>query len=632
MSIIFGVLKGCDGLVSEEEVRSLAMATERYGQGRVGWHVHANCGMGLHIIVTHTRSALDTCPRSDGRGNAIVFDGRLDNYQEVAKTLGARCPGLSDSEIVLSAFEHWGEKCFSRLVGDWAIALWSSTERTLYLARDHAGTRTLYLHQDEKQFVWSTYLDTFLASSSPARLSGDYVAAYLTGTQIRELTPYEGVSSVLPGHYVTICNGRVDQHPHWKSLITSSIRHKTDAEYEQHFLELFEQAVERRTSPGEPVLGQLSGGMDSTSIICCSDQLRGAADPGVDIVDTVSFYDPSDPDFNDDKYFSIVERERGKVGTHIDIGFSQRTFEPHDPRCGLYMLPGADSATLKQEAKFVEMVWWKGYRSILSGIGGDEVLGGVPIGSPELAGHLLSANIRKFLRQAFAWSLVDRDPLIATLYETVRYTVGLYTAPAGSSAEPRWVASSLRERSREVEKRRSVRHLGVAPFRIDNHLAWWSVLETMPHLFRGILYRPEYRYPFLDKDLVNYLFSIPREQLLRPGERRSLMRRALRDIVPGMILSRRRKAFQLSGPLRGLEKAQLVLEKLFSDSLLMQAGFIDVGKFGLALRGSIEGDPKWWQMLLRTIALELWMRSWDGAASPLFPSKRAKPFHVRLTA
>jgi asparagine synthetase B (glutamine-hydrolysing) len=81
-------------------------------------------------------------------------------------------------------------------------------------------------------------------------------------------------------------------------------------------------------------------------------------------------------------------------------------------------------------------------------------------------------------------------------------------------------------------------------------------METLPHLFPQILSRLEYRYPFLDKDLVSFLFSIPREQIVRPGRRRSLMRRALVGIVPDGILERRRKAFQLRAPLAALQHAR----------------------------------------------------------------------------
>jgi asparagine synthase (glutamine-hydrolysing) len=238
------------------------------------------------------------------------------------------------------------------------------------------------------------------------------------------------------------------------------------------------------------------------------------------------------------------------------------------------------------------------------------VLGGIPDPLPELADHLVSGNLRRLLRQSIAWSLVDRSPLVSTLGRTLSYTACLYLSPKQRDVPP-WIVPSLRKRSREIGASHNDRRnrLGIAPHSLDNSVAWWSVLETLPHLFPQLLVRPEYRYPFLDKDLVNYLFSIPREQILRPGRRRSLMRRALVNIVPVEVLERRRKAYQLRAPLHTLQQAHDVLEKLFAEPMLADAGLIDLTLLRHFLWRTAEGDPAWWQAMLRTIALELWLRS-----------------------
>jgi len=627
MSVIFGLLREHAGVVEEWQLRELANPTQRYGSRLSAFVTIDECGMAMQSHISHERSEMEMSPLTDSQRNVVSFDGRLDNYEDLAQTLGMRHSESSDSQIVLRAFERWGEACFSRFTGDWALALWSSADRTLYLARDHAGARTLYLCDAAGELSWSTYIDTFIASNSGLQLSRDYVARYLTGRPLRDLTPYERVRAIFPGHYLKICNRTISRHAHWNSLVRSSIRYRDDADYEGHFIALFKKAVERRTGPGAPVLAQLSGGMDSTSIVCMSDYVRRSPGHEAELIDTVSFYDDSESSFNDREFFPIVESRRAKVGTHLDAAFSQRTFEPHDPADGLYLFPGADSFSLKQERHFFDRVWGAGYGSILSGIGGDEVLGGVPNGFPELAGHLLSGDGRQFFRESFAWSLSDRVPLITTVLETVKYTVRLYGGGVRDEGMPPWVSRSLRERSLEIEREWSVSNFpaGTTPHRIDNHFAWWSIMETMPHLSPGILYRPEYRYPFLDKDLVTFLFSIPRNQLLRPGQRRSLMRRALRNIVPEEILSRRRKAFQLRGPLRVLQASQPTIERLFADSTVGNAGYVDINELHAVLGRTAEGDPTWWQMLLRTIALELWLRSCHNGESVLFPQAIRTP-------
>jgi asparagine synthase (glutamine-hydrolysing) len=635
MSIIFGLLKARNQRVAEIELEPLASATERYGTGLASLCLSGRVGMGLQSYFSHQRSEREVRPVVGEHGNVLSFDGRLDNYKELAGMLNLGNSEESDSQIVFAAFDRWGEECFCRLVGDWALVLWSEKDQTLYMARDHAGARTLYFQHECERVQWSTYLDSFRPWSADVRLDEDYVARYLSSHPIRDLTPYTGIRSVPPAHYITVRNGTLSQHAHWTSTVLSTIRYQSDAEYEAHFLALFRQSVERRTGAGAPILAQLSGGMDSTSIVCMSDCIRRSSNPDAEILDTISFYDDSEASLNERPYFSITEARRGKVGTHIDTAFSQRTFEAHDAKKGLYLLPGADTFALQQEARIHEAVGHTGYRSVLSGIGGDEVLGGVPIPFPELADHLVSGNIHRLIRQSIAWSLTDRSPLISTLYGTAKYAVDLYANPRpnGRRIAP-WISEPFQKRIRQMEDENLnlSSRWGVAPHRLDNGLAWWSIMETLPHLFPQILSRHEYRYPFLDMDLVNYLFSIPRQQILRPGRRRSLMRRALRNIVPEEILERRRKAFQLRAHLSTIERSLPELERLFATSTMENLGFIDLDKLLRCLRSSAQGETEWLQALIKTIAFELWLKSNGYGQQKSSPERGDGRLHQSLIA
>lgn len=635
MSIIFGVLKERGVPVAESDLLPHASATIRYATGVTSVCAAGRIAMGLQPYISHARSVMDDHPITDPYGNMLAFDGRLDNYVELAGIFGRDHAFTSDSEIVLSAFSGWGADCFSRLVGDWALALWSAKDEALYLARDHGGSRTLYFTRFAQQLVWATHLDTLLSSGAGSRLSENYVGCYLACRPIRDLTPYDGIRAVRPADYLVVRNDRVEQHSHWNSTASRSIRYKSDGEYEEHFLDLFRQSVERRTGPGAPILAQLSGGMDSTSIVCMSDSIRRASDAGFELLDTISFYDDSESSLDERRYFLITEAKRGKTGIHMDTAFSQRTFDPPDPELGLYLLPGADSFAVVQERRLHSLMEERGYRSILSGIGGDEVLGGVPSAWPGLAGHLVSGNLRKLLEQGIAWSLVERTPLIHTLFNTARYTIQLYTGSRERAKKlPSWLSKSFRERVRETDHERDVgrSRLGIAPHRLDSDEAWRSVMETLPNLFPQILSRPEYRFPFLDRDLVDYLFAIPPDQLQRPGRRRSLMRRALRGIVPQEILERPRKAFQLRAPLDALRKADSKLEHIFADSVLSSAGWVDRDALSRAFRSAIAGDAESMQALYRAIALEIWLRTVPPATVRLLPGAEQSPFPMSLTA
>jgi len=404
--------------VNEAELLHLAASTERYAPDGTFIRAQSRIGMGYQPYHTSVRARMDAQPAVDRRGDMLVLDGRLDNHEDLRRELGFIPANDADSELVLAAFLRWGKACFSRFIGDWAIALWSAKDQTLYLARDHAGTRSLYFQSSSADLLWSTYLEQFAAMGSAGAISEQYAACYLGSLPIGDLTPYPGVLAVPPAHYLVIHEDKIRIEPHWQWMAHDRIRYKSDEEYERHFFSLFQKAVDRRTGPGAPILAQLSGGMDSTSIVCMSDYIRRAENPGAELLDTLSFYDDAEPDWNERPYFSITEARRGKTGIHMEMSYSDRILEPADHSQGMYLFPGADSTSTERENRFQRCLGDKGYRVILSGIGGDEILGGVPPASPELANYLMAGEFRRLLKQTTAWCLASRTPVWQELYGT----------------------------------------------------------------------------------------------------------------------------------------------------------------------------------------------------------------------
>jgi asparagine synthetase B (glutamine-hydrolysing) len=142
----------------------------------------------------------------------------------------------------------------------------------------------------------------------------------------------------------------------------------------------------------------------------------------------------------------------------------------------------------------------------------------------------------------------------------------------------------------------------------------------------------ERRYPFLDQGLIEFILSIPRDQLLRPGERRSLMRRALKGLVPDEILSRKTKGTVSRRPLLAIANDWNQLGDILDDSVMAQHGFVDQHKLRDALLAAKGGDAPQLLRLLSTISLELWLRDMArrGLLS-LSDSTRAKDLTVART-
>jgi asparagine synthase (glutamine-hydrolysing) len=613
MSVIFGIHKLRGDSVTRRELFRFSAATERYAPDGTKVTVSGRTGMGIQYYRTHERSNLETGPAMDELGNMITLDGRIDNHADIAYTLDLTDKTIADSLIVLAAFRRWGEDCFSRLVGDWALALWSAKDQTLYLARDHAGARTLYFKSESAALEWATYLEPLVLGNPALSIDEQYVARYLTMQPIRDLTPYKGVRSVPPAHYLVFRDGRVTTNPHWDWMAARATRFRSDTEYDEQFLFLFKQSVARRTGPGAPVLAQLSGGMDSTSVVCLSDHIRRAQGLNSDdFLDTISLYDDTEPNWDERPYFSIVESLRGKTGIHVQISSHDRSFVAENLSDQVVHLPGRDSASLGQERVLQESYSRGGYRAILSGIGGDEVLGGVPTPDPEMAVHLMSGKLATLISRSIAWCVPGRTPLLHMLGNTLKFTIELYRPKTNLIHVGPWIAPHLTPLCAAPTRDFTSRQLNSlrTPLAICNGTTWWAIMETLPHLQPKTLVRSEYRYPFLDRDLIEFLFSVPREQLVQPGRRRSMMRRALHDIVPTEILERRRKAFMIRSPLLAIKSSAHRIQELFSQSIAVEMGWIE----GTAFRGVLDtalakNDPKWLAGLTRAVSLELWLQS-----------------------
>jgi asparagine synthase (glutamine-hydrolysing) len=613
MSIIFGLRNAEGQTVEERTLLDLGQRTNRYALDGTFVRTSGLIGMGFQPFHTHYRSGLEQHPVADECGNVLAFDGRLDNHAELGKLLDIPAGETADTAIILAAFRRWGEHCFSRLVGDWALSLWSHADRDLYLARDHAGSRTLYFEQESGGIVWSTFLETFFTETTVRDLDEGFAACYLACMPIRDLTPHKNVRAVPPACFLKFRENHFVRSAHWQWMAKSQIRYKSDTEYEEHFFSLFKQSVERRTGPGAPILAHLSGGMDSTSIVCMSDHIRreqGAATR--DLIDTLSYYDDSEPSWNERPYFTAVEEKRGKCGIHVQTSFLDQSFAAPHPSQGRCLLPGADSGSLEREKKLHARIDQVGYRIILSGIGGDEVLGGVPTPLPELADYLVSGRFDRLLGQAMAWALVSRKPVVRILFETIRFTATLYRkSPPNKDKIPPWLQLRFRKLCSDLSNHAEFREnrFGVSPSAISNGLAWWSIMESLPHLYPSMVSRHEYRYPYLDRDLVDFLFRLPREQMVRPGRRRSLMRRALGRIVPPEILERRRKAFLVRGPIVALEASRTKIQSLMNTSLAGEYGWISPELLSSSLEHTIEkSDPTWSVPIMKAIGLELWLK------------------------
>lgn len=611
MSVIYGIFASEGESPLSSTLSAWGDAMSPHAPDGTFVRVQGRVGMGFQARYTHKRSYLEIQPATDRFGNMLTLDGRIDNHLALAEELDVTDRDTGDSQIVLDGFARWGEGCFARLHGDWALALWSAANQTLYLARDHAGTRTLYFCKRDNGILWSTYLDTFFAENRTYRLSVDFAKAYLSGRPTNNLTPYEDIEVVPAAHYIRIARSRLCCISHWNPLPKETLRYSSDEQYEEQFRSLFGQAVQRRVEDRiHPVIAQLSGGMDSSSIVCMADQVTPLGS-----IETLSYYDDAEPNWNERPYFTVVEQQRKHTGLHVETPFADRDFEPVPDDLGVARWPGATGSVAKQTASIDKLLQQGDYRSIVSGLGGDELLGGVPSPSPELADYLVSGHWSRLLSQGTQWGLVSRVPLHSLLRGALVFAIRAYDGRGyQGQGVPPWMLPSRRNTTSVRSQKSSFwERIQCSPSAVANGFMWNNLLETLPsnRAFPGTRY--EYLFPYLDKDLVDFLLRVPPERLLQPGRRRYLMRRALRGIVPNEILERRRKAYAIRGPLRALQQASDSLERLMQRSHLAEMGVIDVAEFTRCLRAVARGaTTQSWPSLTQTALYEVWLQELDG--------------------
>lgn len=612
MSLQAGILNLDGKPVSQLFVKQFEAETEQRGLESVQFHLAGPLGMLFRSYHTTQESHLELQPYKTPRGRVLTWDGRLDNRDALMRDL---LPDLgvdrTDVAFVVTAYEAWGLEAFAKLTGDWAVTLWDPVEKLLLLARDRAAVRHLYYRMSCESVLWCTDLASLVNMlGQTLTISDEYIAAYLAYWPPAHLTPYREIKAVPPGALVSVHNGKSVTRSYCSSTPAVRIHYKTDSEYEEHFRHVFREAVSRRLRSQSPILAELSGGLDSSAIVCMADDIREKDKVTLPPLDTISMLRTGNSDVDDARYISIVEQQRGKEGVHIELGNSGLMNTLY--HSSFVSRPGRLGNGAELETSRSEVMRQGGYRVVLSGIGGDELLGGVPDPTSPLSDLIVGARLFELTKQLLAWSLAKRVPWIQLLLQTV---VTMLPAPLRgrlsrkAKVEP-WITKSLVRRHHSAITQ-AFDEVNLWP---PSQRAYTQALATLARQLGQFLPGPEERrYPYLDQNLVEFILAIPCEQLIRPGDRRSLMRRALRGLLPSEVLARRTKATGDRYYLRVVEKHWDEIHTIFTDPHTARLGYIDKIEFQRTLRSLKHGQisPRLFQ-LVKALSLEFWIRNLES--------------------
>jgi asparagine synthase (glutamine-hydrolysing) len=595
---------------------------------------------------TTKESRHETQPHISPSGAVITWDGRLDNRAELIRELQQSLTiSSTDVAIVAAAYEKWGTDCFAKLIGDWAFSIWNPINRSLILAKDPIGTHHLYYSFEKDHVSWSTILDPLvLFAGKTLTICEEYIAGWLAiQFPAAHLTPYAGIYAVPPSSSVLLRPGNHTVSKYWDFDPDKKIRYSTDADYEEHFRSVFANAVQCRLRSDRPVLAELSGGMDSASIVCMADTFVARREADSPSLDTISWYDDSydhlEPDTNERRFFTKVEEKRGRTGYHIALRTlkheeisSQRsiTFDFEGVRFAATPIPNRGLRVLfKEYAAFMKS---RGHRVTLSGLGGETATGGgAPTPTPEVQNLLARGRLFNLTRQVNAWAVKMRKPRLPLLWQAIRGFLPLALAgvPNHVQSAP-WFHQGFVRRNQAAFCGYPFRvklfgpspsfqhHLG----RLDDERRLMAYLPLQPEILC------EVRFPYLDRGLLEFMFAIPQEQIVRVGQRRSLMKRALVGIVPDEILNRKRKA-----PLQQEAKQESPsgsstewpsLAEVGPQMVSCLIGIVEPSRFLEELQKAPCNEEVLTKSLRGTLRLESWLRHVriQGVLTDSFPTTR----------
>jgi asparagine synthase (glutamine-hydrolysing) len=554
----------------------------------------------------------------------VAQNGEIYNHAELRRELEARGHAFrshTDTEVVVHAYEEWGEECFHRFNGMWALALWDARRRLLVCCRDRYGIKPLVFAQTPRAFAFASEIKALLTLGLVEPAANDTVVYdYLAHGFVDRTadTFFRGVQSLPAGHLLRVTAGGEATPVRWYEV---PVGKESAAGAEERFAELFSDATHLRLVSDVPVGTCLSGGLDSTAIVCTVAELMrgGATLGGASVQKTFSARYPDDPSVDEGRYIAVVARESG-AETHDVVPSGSELVTDLDRLLWHQEEPFGSTSIYAQWCVY-RLARAEGVTVTLDGQGGDEVVGGYPQQlSPFLTQLVRSGRLRDWRREAGA-----NASAVALARTALR--AGLWSLP-GAVQRPLQQAKALRRYPDWLNRRSEVapRYAStLATTRAGDKFAAQMLHDLtvgLPALLRyadrnSMAHSIEARLPFLDHRLVELCFSLPPETRIENGRTKALLRNALRDRIPGEVLARRDKigfATPESEWLRDL------IPDVLSSRSFAERGYVKPERLAPLLQANERGDVAATGALWRCVNLELWLRRFvDRSATQAAP-------------
>lgn len=536
--------------------------------------LHAEPGVGLahkRLSIIDLSSGHQPLFNEDG-SVVVVFNGEIYNFVELMpelRALGHTFRTHCDTEVIVHAWEQWGEQCVERFRGMFAFALWDRNKQTLFMARDRMGVKPLYYALlDDGQLIFGSELKVLTAHPQLKREIDPYaVEEYFAYGYVPEpRTIYKQAFKLPPAHTLRIRRGEPlpQPKPYWDAVFDAS-NPISEADARQELIDRLRESIKIRLMSEVPLGAFLSGGVDSSAVVAMMAEL--SSDP----VNTCSIAF-NDPAYNESEFAKMVA-ERYHTNHHVET-VDTEDYDLIDTLAALYDEPYADSSALPTYR--VCQLAKKRVTVALSGDGGDESLAGYR----RYRWHMNEERIRKFIPHGLRSSVfgvlgaiypkADWAPKVlrakSTFQALARDSVGAYFHSVS------FLSDELRTRIFDkaflktlqgynaVEVLRN--HAKNAP---DHPLSIIQYLDYKTYLVGDIntkvdrasmAHALEVREPLMDHKLIEWIASLSPELKLHGQEGKYIFKKALESRLPNDVLYRKKMGFAVPlarwfrGPLR----------------------------------------------------------------------------------
>ncbi|MGH3119392.1 MAG: asparagine synthase (glutamine-hydrolyzing), partial [Gaiellales bacterium] len=545
--------------VDAQLIGSMADLIAHRGPDDAGVHSSGSIGLGNRRLAIVDLSTAGHQPMRFADADIwVTYNGEIYNFRELRADLedcGHRFRSSTDTEVLLAAYVQWGDACVSRLRGMFAFAIWDGRSQRLLLARDRVGKKPLYYRLDEDGLAFASEAKSFLADSGfSARPSLPALSEYLTFQYVPSpVTAFEGVWKVRPGHYLVADRDGVRTERYWRLRYDQKVS-VDETSAAEAVLSKLRESVRIRLISDVPLGAFLSGGIDSSAVVAFMAEQSSAP------VKTVSIgFD--EREYNELNYARVVAQRFATDHHEFVVRPDALSILPDLAWC--YSEPFGDSSAVP--TYYLAKLTREHVTVALNGDGGDEDFAGYP----RYVANMLAARVDilpKWVRHGIArfsigTGMANGARPRSLRNRLVRFAEALDESPAHRYS--RWVShfrpplktelctSEFMEAAGEQDYARPIvnaydhalaRDFVDATLSVDvetylpEDLLVKMDIATMAHSLEG-------RSPFLDHEFMELCASLPSSLKLRGNTTKYLLKKALRGILPDLVLDRPKMGF-----------------------------------------------------------------------------------------